>query len=58
MGLILDSSIAILAERRRYSVEELLSEVIDRVGEQEVALSAIGLTEIVHGLHRAKTQEI
>lgn len=55
MGLILDSSVVIDAERRGETVERLVERVITVAGDQEAALSAIGLTELMHGLYRAKT---
>ena len=55
MGLILDSSVIIASERRRESVERLIERVVTVAGDQEAALSAIALTELVHGLYRAST---
>ncbi len=55
MGLILDSSVVIAAERRGENVERLIERVVAAAGDQEAALSAIGLTELIHGLYRAKT---
>ena len=55
MGLILDSSVVIDAERRGETVEQLIERVVAVAGDQEAALSAIGLTELMHGLYRAKT---
>lgn len=57
MGIILDSSVVIAAERRGYIVAQLLREVAAKAGDQEAALSAVGLTELVHGIYRAPTQE-
>ncbi len=58
MGLILDSSVVIAAERRGETVEQLIARVLRATGDQDAALSAIGLTELVHGLHRASTPEV
>ncbi|MGH9327382.1 MAG: PIN domain-containing protein [Terriglobia bacterium] len=58
MGLILASSVIIDAERRGETVERLIERVIRVTGDQEAALSAVGLTEIVHGVYRASTPEI
>jgi tRNA(fMet)-specific endonuclease VapC len=58
MGLILDSSVVIAAERRRDTVERLIEFVVKLTGDQEAALSAVGLTELVHGVYRAQTLEI
>ena len=57
MGLILDSSVAIAAERRGDTVQAFLQRVIDTAGAQDAALSAIGVVELVHGVHRADTAE-
>jgi len=58
MGLILDSSVVIAAERRGDTVEQLIEKIVKTTGDQEAALSAIGLTELIHGLYRAQTPEI
>lgn len=55
MGLILDSSVVIDAERRGETVVRLIERVMSISGDQEAALSAVGLTELIHGLHRANT---
>ncbi|HTT18429.1 MAG TPA: PIN domain-containing protein [Candidatus Sulfotelmatobacter sp.] len=57
MGLILDSSLVIAAERRGDTVEQLITWVIGATGDQDAALSAIGLTELIHGIYRAQTPE-
>jgi len=53
MGLILDSSVIIAAERRGDTVEQFIERVVNAAGDQEAALSAVGLTELIHGLYRA-----
>lgn len=58
MGLILDSSVVIAAERHGDTVEQLIDQIVKTVGDQEAALSAVGLTELVHGIYRAQTPEI
>jgi predicted nucleic acid-binding protein len=58
MGLILDSSVVIGAERRGETVVRLIERVVNTSGDQESALSAVGLTELVHGLHRANTSAL
>ena len=55
MGLILDSSVVIAAERRGETVEQFIERVVNVTGDQDAALSAVGLTELIHGLYRAKT---
>ena len=51
MGLILDSSVVIAAERRGDTPEQLVQQVIGLAGNQEAALSSVGLTELVHGIY-------
>jgi predicted nucleic acid-binding protein len=58
VGLILDSSILIGAERRGDTVEELIEKIISVTGDQEAALSSVGLTELAHGIYRAQTLEM
>jgi len=58
VGLILDSSILIAAERRGDTVEKLIEQIVGNAGDQDAALSAVGLTELVHGIHRARTPEV
>lgn len=57
MGLILDSSIIIAAERRGRSVRQILDQVRSAQGEIEVGLSVVTIAELVHGAYRAKTRE-
>jgi predicted nucleic acid-binding protein len=58
MGLILDSSVVIAAERRGETVEQFLARIVRTLGDQEAAPNAVGLTELVHGLYRAPTAEM
>lgn len=58
MGLILDSSVIIAAERRGDTVEQFFERVVNATGDQDAALSAVGLTELIHGLYRANTPAI
>jgi tRNA(fMet)-specific endonuclease VapC len=58
MGLILDSSVVIAAERGGDTPEQLVQQVIGVAGNQEAALSSVGLTELVHGIYRANTAQI
>ena len=58
LGLILDSSIIIAAERKRQTVADLLTSIEQTFGEIEIAISAVTLAELVHGVARANTPEI
>jgi len=57
LGVVLDSSIIIEAERKHQTVEELLQSVQQRFGEVEITMSAVTLAELVHGVARANTEE-
>jgi tRNA(fMet)-specific endonuclease VapC len=58
LGLILDSSVIIAAERKRQTIEQLLTSIGQTFGEIEIAISAVTLAELVHGVARANTPEI
>jgi tRNA(fMet)-specific endonuclease VapC len=57
MGIILDSSIFIAAERRGRTVRQILEQVRAAQGEIEIGVSVVTIAELVHGAYRAKTQE-
>lgn len=57
MGLILDSSVLITAERNGDSVAQILGRALGIAGNQEAAISSIALVELAHGIFRANTPE-
>ena len=57
MGLILDSSVVIAAERRSDNVTQMLKQIVAATGDQRTVLSSVGLTELVHGTYRAQTAQ-
>jgi predicted nucleic acid-binding protein len=58
VGLILDSSVVIASERRGEAPAQLVELAIGLAGNQEAALSSVGLTELVHGIYRAATPQM
>lgn len=58
MGLGLDSSVMIDAERKRVSVSELLEKLEAVHGETEFSISAVTAMELEHGFHRALSAEL
>jgi predicted nucleic acid-binding protein len=58
LGLILDSSVLIAAERRKLTPAQVIEDVIKTVGTAPIILSALTLAEIGHGIYRASTPEI
>jgi predicted nucleic acid-binding protein len=57
MGLILDSSVLIGAERQGQNARQMLASVCASVGDADVALSVITLLELAHGAARGDTPE-
>lgn len=56
MGIILDTSVIIAAERRGNTVPEILEQVKKLRGDVEIALSVVTIAELVHGAYRTQTQ--
>lgn len=56
MGVILDSSVIIAAERRGHTVRQILEQVRAVQGEIEIGLSVVTIAELIHGAYRAQTQ--
>jgi len=57
MGLVLDSSVLIAAERRGQNARQMLAAIARIAGENEIALSVVTLIELAHGAARADTAE-
>jgi predicted nucleic acid-binding protein len=57
LGVILDSSVVIEAERQHLNVAQFLKQITEKIGEMEAALCAITVAELVHGVYRADTPE-
>ena len=54
MGVVLDTSILVAAERRALRFEALL----ESLGDEPVAISAVTASELLHGCHRASNAGI
>jgi predicted nucleic acid-binding protein len=57
MGLILDSSVLIAAERKGSNARQVLSDIAGRAAGEDVAFSVVTLIELAHGAARADTAE-
>jgi len=55
VGLLIDSTLLIHAERKGLTAEQLVAEVLDEWGDVELAISAMGAGELFHGCWRADT---
>jgi predicted nucleic acid-binding protein len=55
MGLILDSSVLITAERQGQNARQMLAAISGPAGNTEIAISVVTLVELAHGAARADT---
>lgn len=58
LGLVLDTSSIIEAERKREPVVSFLRSLREQFGPVEICMSAITLAELVHAIERATSEEI
>lgn len=58
LGLVLDSSVLIAAERRKLTAAQAIENIQITIGEAPLVLSAVTVAEIAHGIYRANTPEI
>jgi predicted nucleic acid-binding protein len=58
LGVVLDSSIVITAERKNLAVPGLVETIQTAYGEIELSLSPVTVAELVHGIYRAKAPEV
>jgi tRNA(fMet)-specific endonuclease VapC len=54
VGLILDSSILIAAERRGHTVRQILEQILADCGPVYIGPSVVSVAELIHGAYRAK----
>ena len=57
LGIVLDASILIAAERRKITAEQAIESVRKRVGEVPMVLCSLTVAEIGHGIYRSDTAE-
>lgn len=55
LGLVLDSSTAIAAERSKQSPADLIESIFRAHGAIDLSLSPVTVAELVHGIFRART---
>src|SRR6266571_2936247 len=58
LGLVLDSSVLIAAERRKQTPAQIIEDLVKKVGAVPIILSSLTVAEIGHGIYRANTPEI
>lgn len=57
MGLILDSSALVAAERQGRNARQMLSSIAGKISETEIGISVVTLIELAHGVARADSRE-
>jgi predicted nucleic acid-binding protein len=57
MGVIVDSSVLVAAERGGKSTRQALAKIGAEIGDTELAISVVALIELAHGAARAETPE-
>ena len=57
MGLILDSSVLVAAERQGQNARQMLSVVASKITETDIGISVVTSIELAHGVARANTDE-
>lgn len=56
MGVIVDTSTLVIAERRKHSVRELFGQLRDVCGDTAIGISVVTLVELAHGIERANLE--
>ena len=57
MGVIIDSSVLIAAERQGQNARQMLTAISTQLGNTEIAISVVTLVELAHGAARADTPQ-
>ena len=55
MGLVLDSSVLIAAERKGQNARQALTAISSRIANEDIAISVVTILELAHGAARADT---
>jgi predicted nucleic acid-binding protein len=58
LGLVLDSSAVIAAERKQQLITEFLKAIFAAHGPVDLSLSPVTVAELVHGIYRARTPAV
>jgi predicted nucleic acid-binding protein len=56
VGVIVDTSTLVTAERRKHSVREIFAQLREVYGEAGAGLSAVTVVELAHGIERAQLE--
>jgi predicted nucleic acid-binding protein len=57
LGLVLDSSILIAAERNKLTTPETIKNIRQAAGDAAIVICSLTVAELAHGVYRADTPE-
>jgi predicted nucleic acid-binding protein len=57
LGIVVDSSVLIAAERKRLNAPEVLRSIREILGDVPIVICALTVAELGHGIYRADTRE-
>src|SRR5579884_2512441 len=57
LGLVLDSSVLVAAERRKLTTLEAIRSVREAAGDVPIVICSLTVAELAHGIYRADTPE-
>lgn len=57
MGLVLDSSVLVAAERSKLRSPDIVRDIRERVGDIPIVICSLTVAELAHGIYRATTEE-
>ncbi len=57
LGVVVDSSVLVSAERANLTTSDVLKQVRTSVGDVPIAISVMTFAELAHGIHRANSPE-
>ncbi len=58
LGLVLDSSSVIAAERKKQPIPKFIGAIFHAHGPLDLSLSPVTVAELVHGIYRSKTLKL
>lgn len=57
LGVVLDSSVLVAAERKKLTTPQAIRSIRQVVGDVPIAICALTVAELGHGIYRASTPE-
>jgi predicted nucleic acid-binding protein len=57
LGLVLDSSVLVAAERSKLTTPEAIERIRKTVGDVPIVICSLTVAELAHGIYRANTPE-